>query len=335
VKAVVIDTPGGPQVLRPAQVPDPVAGSGEVVVEVAGSGVNRADLLQRQGLYPPPLDVPPWPGLEVSGRIAQIGPGGGHGWQIGDQVCALLLGGGYAERVKVPTTMLLPCPPGIDLVDAASLPEAAATVMSALSLAHAVPGETLLIRGGSGGIGSLAVQIAAGLGLTVLATAGGTDRVEQVRRLGVEHVLDHRRDDLVAQVHEAAGRRGVDIVLDVLGAGGLADNLSLLADDGRLVVIGLQKGSHATLDLKTLLTTRASVIGTTLRSRPPEQRAAIVAQVREQVWPMLAAGTVHPVVHTRLPLSHAGQAHRLLASGHVFGKVILVPDHVESTKMEP
>lgn len=324
--AILNEAPGEPDVLRPTEVAEPVVTYGTVIVQVAAAGVNRADLLQRAGHYPPPPDTPPWPGLEVSGTIVEVGPphpGSTVSWQVGDQVCALLTGGGYAQRVVVDTGLLLPVPDGIDLVDAAALPEAAATVISNLDAAQAQPGQTVLVRGGSGGVGSAAVQIAAGLGLRVLATAGGPERVTRVGEFDADRVFDHRASGLVEAVLAATDGRGVDIVLDVLGAAGLADNISMLAVGGRLVVIGLQKGRRGTLDLGLLLERRASVMGTTLRSRPLAERAAIVDTVRERVWPLVAAGRVRPVVHARLPLTEAAAAHRLLASGEVFGKVLL------------
>ena len=324
--AILNEAPGEPDTLRPTEVAEPVVTCGTVIVQVAAAGVNRADLLQRAGHYPPPPGAPAWPGLEVSGTVVEIGPpcpDDTTSWQVGDRVCALLPGGGYAERVVVDAGLVLPVPDGIDLVDAAALPEAAATVISNLDAAHAQVGETLLVRGGSGGVGSAAVQIAAGLGLRVLATAGGPERVRRVGEIGADRVFDHRDDGLVDAVLSATDGRGVDVVLDVLGAAGLSDNLAMLATGGRLVVIGMQKGSHGTLDLAVLLERRASVIGTTLRSRPLAERVAIVAAVRERVWPLVAAGRVRPVVHARLPLAQAPAAHRLLASGEVFGKVLL------------
>ena len=324
--AILTEAPGGPEVLRPTEVTEPVATAGTVIVQVAAAGVNRADLLQRAGHYPPPPGAPPWPGLEVCGTVVEVGPprdGQIIPWQVGDAVCALLSGGGYAQRVAVDAGLLLPVPDGTDLVDAAALPEAAATVISNLDVAQAQPGQSVLVRGGSGGVGSLGVQIAAGLGLRVLATAGGPARTARVGELGAEVVFDHHDDGLVDQILAATDGRGVDIVLDVLGAAGLVDNLAVLADGGRLVVIGLQKGRRTTLDLGLLLERRASVIGTTLRSRPLAERVAIVAEVRNRVWPLVAAGQVRPVVHARLPLAQAADAHRLLASGEVFGKVLL------------
>jgi NADPH:quinone reductase len=326
VRAVVVTSPGGPENLVVRDVPDPVAGPGELLVRVAAAGVNRADLLQRAGHYPPPPGAPRWPGLEVSGTVVALGPGSDdETFGIGDTVAALLAGGGYAELVAVPRDLALRIPDGLDLVAAAGLPEALATVWSNLQVAHLAPGESLLVRGGSGGIGSIAVQLAHALGVRVFATAGGPERVARVDELGADVALDHRDHDLVQQVLEETDDRGVDVILDVLGAGGLADNLAMLADDGRLVVIGMQKGTRAELDLSVLLRKRASLVGTMLRSRPHEQKAAIVEGVRRNVWPLVEDGSVRPVVHATIPFDRAAEAHRLLEDGEAFGKVLLVP----------
>ncbi|MGY4644660.1 NAD(P)H-quinone oxidoreductase [Cellulomonas sp. URHB0016] len=327
MRAVVVEHPGDPDVLSVRVVPDPVAAAGELLVDVAGAGVNRADLLQRAGRYDPPPGSPAWPGLEVAGTVAAVGAEVPEeaGWLVGDRVAALLAGGGYAERVAVPAGLVLRVPDALPLMDAAALPEALATVWSNLRAARLEPGQSLLVQGGSGGVGSAAVQLAAALGVRVLATAGGPERVARVRELGAEVVVDHRAGDVVAQVLAATDGRGVDVVLDVLGAGGLADNLAMLADDGRLVVIGMQRGRRGELDLGALLAKRGSVIGTTLRGRPLDQKVAIMDGVRRHVWPLVASGEVRPVVHARLPFEQAADAHRLLESGEAFGKVVLVP----------
>lgn len=323
MRIVTFDHHGGPEVLRTAEVPDPRPGPGEVVLQVAAAGVNNADLLQRAGLYPPPQGAPQWPGLEVSGRVVETGPGvdvaPGSAW------CALLDGGGYAERVVVGVDRLLPVPDGVDVVDAAALPEAACTVWSTLAAARLARGEWLLVQGGSGGVGSHAVQVGVALGARVVATAGGPERAARCRDLGAHAVVDHRGEDVVAAVRQATGGRGVDVVLDVLGAGGLAANLAALATGGRLAVIGLQQGRRGELDLGVLLSKRATVLGTTLRSRPAAEKARIVADVREHVWPWVADGVVRPVVHDRVPLDEARSAHERMAAGEVFGKLLLVP----------
>ncbi|MDM8085310.1 NAD(P)H-quinone oxidoreductase [Cellulomonas cellasea] len=327
--AIVVRSPGGPYVLEVAELPDPAPGPGEVLIDVVASGVNRADLLQRAGHYPPPPGAPSWPGLEVSGRVAATGsdvPGPERGgWAVGDPVVALLDGGGYATRACVAAGQVLPAPPGVDLVDAAGLPEAVCTAWSNLVDVGGVrDGSTVLVQGGSGGVGSVAVQLAKALGARVITTAGGADRAARCVALGADVAIDHRAEDVVATVLDATGGRGVDVVLDVLGAGALGSNVQMLATGGRLVVIGLQRGRRGELDLGMLMARRASVAGATLRSRPAHEKAAIVAAVREHVWPMLADGRLRPVVHTRLPLAEAPAAHELLDSGEVFGKVLLV-----------
>lgn len=327
MRVVEIDGAGGPEQLRTALRPDPVPGPGEVLVRVAAAGVNRADLLQRQGHYPAPPGAPDWPGLEVSGVVAGHGPDVDLvAWPLGARVAALLAGGGYAEAVVVPASLVLPVPDDVDLVDAAGLPEAVCTAWSNLVDAGRVrPGETVLVQGGSGGVGSVAIQLGAALGAHVIATAGGPARAERCRGLGAQTVVDHRTEDVAEAVRAATGGHGADVVLDVLGAGGLATNLAALATGGRLVVIGTQRGTRGEIDLGLLLARRASVIGTTLRPRPLAEKARIVADVRAHAWPMLDDGRLRPVVHARLPLDDAAEAHRLLESGQVFGKVLLVP----------
>ncbi|MPV36055.1 NAD(P)H-quinone oxidoreductase [Georgenia subflava] len=306
-------------------VPDPEPAEGEVLVRVAAAGVNRADLLQRAGHYPPPPGASDVIGLEVSGTVVALGAAV-TGWQIGQEVCALLTGGGYAELVAVPAGQLLPVPAGLDLIDAAALPEAVCTAWANLVGTGGLrTGETVLIQGGSGGVGSIAVQLAVAVGARVLTTAGGAERAARCRELGADVAIDHRSDDVVAAVEEATKGRGVDVILDVLGAGGLEDNVRMLATGGRLVVIGTQKGRKGELDLGRLLTRRASVHAATLRARPLEEKAAIVADVLERAWPMLDDGRLRAVVHDRLPLAEAARAHELMDSGEVFGKLLLVP----------
>ena len=328
VRAISINQPGGPEVLVEATLPDPVPGPGEVLIDVAAAGVNRADLLQRQGFYPPPPGAPETLGLECAGTIAALGPGVA-GWRVGDRVAALLDGGGYAELAVAPSTQLLAVPEGLDLVAAASLPEAVCTAWSNLVMVGGLTaGEAVLVHGGSGGVGTAAIQLAAHLGARVLTTAGGPDRVARCLELGADVAIDHRAEDVVARVLAATAGRGADLILDVLGAGSLAANVRALATGGRLVVIGLQQGRRAELDLGALLTKRASVHGTTLRSRPHGEKAQIVAEVAAHAWPLVGTGPeapLRPVVHDVLPLADAGRAHELLASGAVFGKLVLVP----------
>ena len=323
MKAVVVTEPGGPENLHLAEVPDPVAGPGEVVVDVAATAVNRADVLQRLGFYPPPPGAPPYLGLECSGVVSAVGDGV-DGWRVGDEACALLAGGGYAERVAVPAGQLLPVPEGVSLVDAAALPEAVCTVWSNVFMAAGLrPGEVLLVHGGSGGIGTMAIQLAKQVDARVAVTAGSAEKLERCRELGADVLVNYREQDFVAAVRESTDGRGADVVLDVIGAKYLARNVDVLAPNGRIAVIGLQGGTTAELDLGRLMAKRAALLSTTLRARPAPEKAAIVASVREHVWPLFAAGTVRPVVHDRLPLADAAEAHRTMeASTHV-GKLVL------------
>lgn len=310
---------GGPEVLRVETAPDPVPDAREIAIAVHASGVNRADLLQRAGHYPPPPGEPSWPGLEVAGTVVSAGDAVSR-WRPGDRVCALLAGGGYATRVAVHEDLVLPAPDGLTWEEAGGLVEAACTAWSNLETADARAGETLLVEGGSGGVGHIAVQLGVALGMRVLATAGGTHRAERVAALGAE-AIDHTSGDVAEQVRE---RGGVDVILDVLGAGALDPHLRMLNPDGRLVVIGMQSGRRGELDLGRLLSTRARVIGTTLRARPHEQKARIVREVEQHVWPHVPE-RIRPVVHEAYPLDRAGDAHRALDSGEVFGKLVLTP----------
>ncbi|WP_182112757.1 MULTISPECIES: NAD(P)H-quinone oxidoreductase [unclassified Actinotalea] len=323
MRFVRIVTPGGPEVLLPTTGPDPERAPGEVLVQVTAAGVNNADLLQRAGHYPPPPGAPDWPGLEISGTV--LAADAGSGWSPGDAVVGLLAGGGYADRVVVPAAQLLPVPDGVDLVAAAALPEALCTVWSTFEAARLSPGEWVLVHGGSGGIGTIALQVAAALGARVVTTAGGPERAQRCLELGAVAAIDHRGEDFVARTREVTAGHGADVVLDVVGAAYLARNLEVLATGGRLAVIGMQKGRRAELDLGLLLTRRATVLGTTLRSRPASEKAAIVAGVREHLWPLVADGRIRPVVHATVPLERAGDAHAELAAGGVFGKLLLVP----------
>ncbi|MGK5530743.1 NAD(P)H-quinone oxidoreductase [Streptomyces sp. URMC 129] len=318
MRAITIPEPGGPEALVWAEVPDPAAGPGEVLIDVAACGVNRADVLQRQGFYDPPPGASPYPGLECSGTVAAVGPGVTR-WRPGDEVCALLAGGGYAERVVVPDGQVLPVPDGVDLVTAGALPEAACTVWSNVFMTAGLrAGETLLVHGGGSGIGTLAVQLGKAAGARVAVTAGSAAKLERCRALGADVLINYRERDFVAEL-----RGGADVILDIVGAKYLERNVRTLAAGGRLVVIGLQGGVKAELNLGALLAKRASVTATSLRARPPAEKAAIVAGVREHVWPMLADGRLRPVVDRALPLPEAAEAHRVMeASDHV-GKIIL------------
>jgi putative PIG3 family NAD(P)H quinone oxidoreductase len=323
VRAVTVPRPGGPEALVVADVDDARPGPGEVLVDVVATAVNRADLLQRQGFYDPPPGSSPYLGLECSGRVAELGEGVA-GWSVGDPVCALLSGGGYAERVAVPSGQLLPVPAGVPLVEAAALPEVVCTVWSnVFQLAALQPGEVLLVHGGTSGIGTMALQLASRHGARVFCTVGSAEKAERAVQLGAERAVRYRDEDFVEVVLEATGGAGADVVLDNMGAAYLGRNVQVLARGGRLVVIGMQGGTRAELDLGRLLAKRAAVHATALRSRPPQEKAAIVEAVLAAVWPAIEAGEVRPVVDRVLPLDDAGEAHRVVeASDHV-GKVLL------------
>ncbi|MDU0290020.1 NAD(P)H-quinone oxidoreductase [Saccharothrix longispora] len=320
MRAITTREPGGPDVLAWEEVRDPEPGPGDVLVEVAATAVNRADLLQRQGHYPPPKGTSDVLGLECSGTVAAVGEGV-RDWRVGDEVCALLAGGGYAERVVVPAAQVLPVPEGVDLVTAASLPEVACTVWSnVVMLAGLEAGGTLLVHGGAGGIGTHAIQVGKALGARVAVTAGSAERLRRCAELGADVLVNYREQDFVEVVGAA------DVVLDNMGAAYLGRNVDVLAPDGHLVVIGMQGGVKGELNIGKLLAKRGSVSGTGLRFRPVEGRSGkgrIVAEVRGHVWPMIADGRVKPVVDRVLPIERAADGHRALEEGDVFGKVVL------------
>jgi putative PIG3 family NAD(P)H quinone oxidoreductase len=316
VRAVTLPSHGGPEVLTLAEVPDAVAGPGEVVVDVTATAVNRADLLQRQGFYEPPAGASPYPGLECSGIISALGEGV-EGWSVGDQVCALLSGGGYAEKVAVPIGQLLPLPTGLSLVEAAALPEVTCTVWSnVFQLAALQPGERLLVHGGTSGIGTCAVQLASRHGADVTVTVGSAEKAARALELGATTAVLYREQDFVD-----AGP--FDVILDNMGAKYLGRNITALGTNGRLVVIGMQGGMQAELDLGTMMAKRAAVHATSLRARPKEEKAAIVGAVLAAVWPAVEAGELKPIIDRVLPLAEVAEAHRVVeASGHI-GKVVL------------
>ncbi|GAA3441323.1 NAD(P)H-quinone oxidoreductase [Planomonospora venezuelensis] len=317
MKAITIKEPGGPEVLEWTEVDDPAPATGEVVIDVVATALNGADVAQRLGLYPVPPGASPYPGLEVSGRISALGEGV-SGWQVGQEVCALLTGGGYAQKVAVPAGQLLAVPKGVGLVEAAALPEAAATVWSNVVMtARLAEGETFLVHGGAGGVGTMALQIAKALGARVVTTVSGADKTARVRELGAEVTIDYRGEDF-------ADFGPYDVILDVIGGQYLERNVQSLALDGRLVIIGMQGGFEGRLDLVELVFKRKSVFGTTLRSRSGEQKAEIVAALQEHVWPMIEAGAVRPIIDQVLPMSQAARAHQLMADSQHVGKILLV-----------
>ena len=323
MRAITIPEPGDADSLVLAEVPDPEVQAGQVLIDVVAAGVNRADVMQRLGHYPPPPGASEYPGLEVSGRDAALGEGV-EGWQVGDEVCALIDGGGYAERVVAPAEQVLPVPRGVSLVDAAGLPEVACTVWSNVFLvANIQPGQVLLVHGGSSGIGTMAIQLAKAVGAHVAVTAGSQAKLDVCRDLGAEILVNYREEDFVERVRELTKDHGADVILDNMGARYLARNVDALATSGRLVTIGLMGGRKGELDMGKLLAKRAAVIATSLRARPATEKTAIVAAVREHVWPLIESGAVKPVIHSRHPLEHAAEAHREMeASGHI-GKILL------------
>src|SRR3954470_5882615 len=323
MRAVTTTGPGDVDVLRWETVPDPVAGPGEVLLDVAASAVNRADLLQRQGFYPPPPGASDVLGLECSGTVTSVGAGV-DGWSPGDEVCALLAGGGYAERVLVPAGQVMPVPAGVDLVTAGALPEVACTVWSNVFMVAGLQrDETLLVHGGAGGIGSFAIQLAHALGARVVATAGSPEKLEVCRSLGADVAVSYRNQDFVEEVRTATDGAGADVILDNMGAKYLPRNVEALALEGRLVVIGMQGGSKGELDLGALMRKRGAVISTSLRARPVEAKAAICASTVEHVWPLVADGSVKTLVHATLPLDEAAEGHRIMEAGDHIGKIVL------------
>jgi putative PIG3 family NAD(P)H quinone oxidoreductase len=325
MRAVVITEHGEPGVMEWLEVPDPVPGPGEVVIDIAAAGVNRADLAQREGGYPPPPGAPPYPGLEVSGRIRTVGSQV-TGWHPGDEVCALLGGGGYAEQVAVPQGQVLPVPETVSVTAAAALPEVACTVwVNIFDLARLTEGETLLVHGGASGIGTMAIQLAKASGVRVICTAGSPKKLARCRELGADVTINYHTEDFVEAVMAATDGAGADVICDIMGASYLARNVASLATGGRLAVVGVQGGTRAEFDIGALLAKRASVTATGLRVRPPHDKAAIVAGVRAQVWPLISAGKVVPVVDRELPMSQAAVAHQVMAASEHVGKILLLP----------
>jgi NADPH2:quinone reductase len=319
-----IDGFGPPEVLKPARMPVPAPGPGEVLIEVRAAGINRPDVLQRKGGYPPPPGASEVPGLEVAGRVAALGPGAGR-FAVADEVCALLAGGGYAEYCTAPEAQTLPVPPGLDLVHAAAVPETFFTVWTnVFERGRLRAGETFLVHGGSSGIGTTAIQLARAFGARVLATVGGEAKQRACERLGAERAIDYRNEDFVAVAREATGGRGVDLILDMVGGSYVARNLEALAVEGRLVQIAWLEGAKVTANFTPLMTKRLTWTGSTLRPRSVEQKGAIARALEAEVWPLLAAGKVRPVIHRTFPLTEAAAAHALMETSTHIGKIVLV-----------
>jgi NADPH:quinone reductase len=324
MRAIEISTPGGPEVLRMVERPTPAPGTGELLVRVEAAGVNRPDILQRLGQYPPPPGISDLPGLEVAGTVSAVGPDVSR-WREGDSVCALVAGGGYAEYCVVPEPQALPLPRGFRPGEAAAIPETFFTVWTNLfDRGKLTEGETVLIHGGSSGIGTTAIQLARAFGATVLATAGSDAKCAACERLGAR-AINYRTSDFVHVIHEFTGAKGVDVVLDIVGGDYLQKNIECLAMHGRLIQIGLLGGSRAEINLRPLMQKRLSLTGSTLRTRSVAEKGAIARELEARVWPLLASRQVAPLIDRTLPLGEAAQAHRLLESGEVIGKIVLLP----------
>jgi len=319
--------PGGPEVLRPAERADPVPGVGEILIQVAAAGVNRPDVMQRRGRYPPPRGASDIPGLEVAGAVAAMGEGVG-GWRVGDRVCALVTGGGYATLCVAPAPQCLPVPASLDLVAAGAIPETFFTVWTnVFDRGRLQRGETALFHGGSSGIGTTAIQLAVARGARVFVTAGSDEKCRACEALGAERAINYRTEDFVAVLKERTGGRGVDLVLDIVGGEYVARNIAVLAVDGRLVEIGLMGGAaSATIDLGVILQRRLTITGSTLRARTVEEKGAIAVALQREIWPLLEEGRVKPVVYRTFPLAEAEAAHRLMESSEHVGKLVLTTE---------
>lgn len=321
--AIEIAEPGGPEVLRPTAAPVPRPGPGEVLIEVAFAGVNRPDVIQRTGGYPPPPGASPLPGLEIAGTVVALGEGA-TGYALGDAVCALVAGGGYAEYCVAPVPQVLPVPRGFSLEQAAALPETFFTVWTNVFERGGLrAGEAFLVHGGSSGIGTTAIQLAKAFGATVFTTAGSAEKCRACEELGADRAIHYREEDFVAVVKEATGKRGVDLILDMVGGDYIARNIDALAPDGRHVSIAFLAGPKVTFNMQKVMVKRLTLTGSTLRPRPVAEKGAIAAALRAQVWPLLEAGQVAPVLHKTFPLAEAAAAHALMESSAHIGKILL------------
>jgi len=320
---IEISVAGGPDVLRVGDRPKPVAGAGEVLIEVAAAGVNRPDVMQRKGMYPPPPGASDIPGLEVAGTVVALGEGVAS-LAVGDQVCALVTGGGYAEFCVAPEVQCLPVPRGLTMIEAASLPENYFTVWTnVFDRGRLARGESLLVQGGSSGIGVSAIQVAHALGSRVFATAGSPAKCAACERLGAERAINYRAEDFVEVTKSATGGRGVDVILDMIGGEYVPREIAALAEEGRLVLISTMGGAKAEIDLRAVMGRRLSITGSTLRVRPVEFKGGVARSLRANVWPLLESGAVKAVVHATFPLERADDAHRLMESSEHIGKIVL------------
>jgi len=323
MRAIAITQPGGPEVLQPVTLPTPAPGAGEVLIEVAAAGVNRPDVVQRQGFYAPPPGAPDTPGLEVAGTIVQLGAGV-TGWSLGDKVCALVAGGGYAQYCVAPAVQCLPVPAGMDMIAAAAIPETFFTVWTNLfDGGHLQAGESLLVHGGSSGIGTTAIQIAKAFGARVFATAGSNDKCAVCIQLGAERAINYRNEDFVSVIKELTGGAGVNVILDMVGGAYVERNISSLAMGGRLVNIAFLEGSRVSLNLMPVMLKRLILTGSTLRPRSIAEKALIANALREKVWPLLAAGKLQPVIDSTYALEDAAAAHARMESSAHIGKLVL------------
>ena len=327
MRAIEITTPGAPEVLRVTQRPLPVAAAGEVLIKVVAAGVNRPDVLQRQGAYAPPAGASDIPGLEVAGHIVTLGSGVQE-WKAGDTVCALVSGGGYAEYVNAPAVQCLPVPHGLSLVEAAGLPETFFTVwVNVFQRAALKAGESLLVQGGSSGIGVTAIQLAHAFGHRVFATAGSDEKCKQCEGLGAERAINYRQEDFVAVIKQATGGRGVDVILDMVGGDYVPRELACLSDDGRISLIAFLGGSKTTLDMTDILRRRLTITGSTLRPRPVEFKGAVARELRQKVWPLIESGRIRPVIYRTFGLEQASQAHALMETSTHVGKILLTVEN--------
>jgi len=326
MKAIEISTPGGPEVLCLVDRPQPVPGPGEVLIEVEAAGINRPDVFQRQGSYPPPAGASDLPGLEIAGRIVGGDPQSA-GLRLGDPVCALVAGGGYAQYCVAPAAQCLPVPRGLSMIEAAALPETYFTVWSnVFDRGRLSPGETLLVHGGASGIGTTAIALARAFGNPVYATAGSHERVRAIEALGCTQGINYRAQDFVEEIHRLTEGRGVDVILDMVAGDYLPRNIKALADDGRLVMIAQLGGAHGDLNCWQVMARRLTITGSTLRARPVAFKAAIAQALRERVWPLLEAGTIRPLIHATFPLHEASRAHAMMDAGEQIGKIVLTLD---------
>jgi len=323
MSCVEISQPGAPEVLKPATRPVPQPGAGEILIRVAAAGVNRPDVLQRKGMYNPPPGTTDLPGLEVAGIVAAVGKGASR-FKPGDQVCALLAGGGYAAYCTAPEAQCMPVPEGIALDEAACLPETVMTVWTnVFERGRLAKGETLLVHGGTSGIGTTAIQMAKARGATVFATAGGADKAKACKALGADLAIDYKAEDFAAKVKEATDKRGVDVILDMVGGDYFARNIDCLAVEGRLVYIAFLRGGKVELNIEPLMRRRLTVTGSTLRPRSVEEKGAIARAVEAEIWPHVAAGRIRPLIHARFPLAEAAKAHALMETNAHIGKIVL------------